>query len=984
MTDQLPSSSSTGQTDTLLESLEIHNGQPMDSASGGGGILPGLGRSASPTTFNSSSFPSPSLTRSKDGSEGRSTDSSQQRGNHSGGESGFPRLLREIVPSCEGLWGFSTSIRPIAFEQILEENSLQDGDPFLDQRVHPARGLCNQNRSLRCLFSCQHSKTSSEVSAIYTPENLLSVQLPCFWAGSSPMALHEVGSGIFNGLEGKGHTTSSISGRLGSTAPEQSSMSESHCSSSFSCSEFRVSDQQGQIRPYSEATVSVLGNGLQHLGLHSGSLNRTYRETHCNTSTTSSHGKGLSATLEFHSRIHGIYGPPTTSGTPSQTSFPEGISNQVVTESSILGLHGEVIPLVQDLDRNLDEPKLYSCPSSHSSTSSNDDSLLRRVNRGVGSPLRGSDSIRSMVCGSEEMAHKSSRVRGSSSGAETISSNSHWPICSCGHGQYHCGLLPEKTRWGTFNKSVQTDRRSSSPLSRKQHHLVSKARSGKIKRSGGCSQPVQPSNTNRMDPVTQSATTSLVSLPPTNAGSVRHSIFQTTSNICEPSSRPESVCNRRTLSELVRADSICIPSNPDPSQGNQKSKVRVTLSATDRPKVASTTMVPRTSGVIIHRSSSTKTPGRRSSSTKIGNPTQKPKHSKTSRVALLQEHLQTLGASDNVVQSVKHSIRKGSSTVYDAHWAKWNVWCSQHSINPLAPSPIQFANFLAFLAYDKNLCTSTIRTVRSAVSSTLKQLGGPDLSEVVLIRDLLRGLALKDHKSPRRTPSWDLFLVLSSLRSAPFEPLRSIDLKFLTWKTAFLITLASGRRSSEVSNLSGLDSEVVWEKDGSVSLHFLPEFLAKNQTPGDPNPVVSIKPLSSILCPDDEDHCLCPVRSLKRYRKFTRTLRSPSQRKLFISMNPSYSKDLSKASVARWLRMVIVRAYSSTPSDSLLSPRAHETRAWSTSLAFKETHKLEDILKAAYWRSRNSFISHYLRDIQARSDDGASRLPCVAAGQVIA
>ena len=52
--------------------------------------------------------------------------------------------------------------------------------------------------------------------------------------------------------------------------------------------------------------------------------------------------------------------------------------------------------------------------------------------------------------------------------------------------------------------------------------------------------------------------------------------------------------------------------------------------------------------------------------------------------------------------------------------------------------------------------------------------------------------------------------------------------------------LASGRHCSEVHALSGLPSDVAFEPDGSVSLRFLPEFLAKNQIPGEPSPVIFI------------------------------------------------------------------------------------------------------------------------------------------------
>ena len=79
-----------------------------------------------------------------------------------------------------------------------------------------------------------------------------------------------------------------------------------------------------------------------------------------------------------------------------------------------------------------------------------------------------------------------------------------------------------------------------------------------------------------------------------------------------------------------------------------------------------------------------------------------------------------------------------------------------------------------------------------------------------------------------------------------FEPLEAASFKDLTLKTCFLIMLASGRRASEVCNLSGLPGDVSHEADGSLSLCFLPEFLAQNKKPEDISPVIKIPPLSSI------------------------------------------------------------------------------------------------------------------------------------------
>ena len=52
------------------------------------------------------------------------------------------------------------------------------------------------------------------------------------------------------------------------------------------------------------------------------------------------------------------------------------------------------------------------------------------------------------------------------------------------------------------------------------------------------------------------------------------------------------------------------------------------------------------------------------------------------------------------------------------------------------------------------------------------------------------------------TPAWCLELVLAALIRAPFEPIETCRLKYVTWKTAFLLAITSGCRASEMHALA--------------------------------------------------------------------------------------------------------------------------------------------------------------------------------------
>ena len=343
-------------------------------------------------------------------------------------------------------------------------------------------------------------------------------------------------------------------------------------------------------------------------------------------------------------------------------------------------------------------------------------------------------------------------------------------------------------------------------------------------------------------------------------------------------------------------------------------------------------------------------------------------------MALVRRNLQSLGASDRVLDLVTAAHRTGTHSVYASHWSSWVKWCEDNNVNPTSPSShMDLARFLAFLQ-EKGKATSTLRVYRSAICTTLRQLGYKDFSveALSLIRDTLKGASNLEARNPRRCPSWDLFLVLDSLKAPPFEPLSKVDLKFLAFKTLFLVALASGRRMSEVNHFSGLSGDIAREPDGSFALKFLPEFLAKNQRPGDPSPSIRIPPL-----PSGPDLKLCPVRSLKKYLQVTKSFRG-KRRKLFIGLNPKFRSDLSVNALSRWLRETISIAYSSGPPPSA---RPHELRAWSSSLAFALNISMTDIMEAAYWRSPSAFINHYLRDVTQCRQDGTYGVSSLAISQ---
>ncbi|KAI2645919.1 tRNA N6-adenosine threonylcarbamoyltransferase [Labeo rohita] len=93
---------------------------------------------------------------------------------------------------------------------------------------------------------------------------------------------------------------------------------------------------------------------------------------------------------------------------------------------------------------------------------------------------------------------------------------------------------------------------------------------------------------------------------------------------------------------------------------------------------------------------------------------------------------------------------------------------------------------LSFLqqGLEQSLCPSTLKVYMAAIA----------VHHDPIEEKFLRGARRLNPPRLLSVPSWDLSLVLKALRQALFEPLQSVELKFLLMKTLLLLALASIKR----------------------------------------------------------------------------------------------------------------------------------------------------------------------------------------------
>ena len=143
-----------------------------------------------------------------------------------------------------------------------------------------------------------------------------------------------------------------------------------------------------------------------------------------------------------------------------------------------------------------------------------------------------------------------------------------------------------------------------------------------------------------------------------------------------------------------------------------------------------------------------------------------------------------------------------------------------------------------------------------------------------------------------------------------------------------------------------------------------------------------IESLYDHVGPDRLERSLCPVRALRWYLDLTKSTKST---RLFVPLPRSKKSDISRQTISFWLVSTIRAAYRLSNEDecTLRSVTAHEVRALSASWALFSGIPLPEVMDAAYWRSSDTFVNFYMRDMVAQQECMRSLGPVIAAQRVV-
>ncbi|KHJ98939.1 site-specific recombinase, phage integrase family [Oesophagostomum dentatum] len=294
------------------------------------------------------------------------------------------------------------------------------------------------------------------------------------------------------------------------------------------------------------------------------------------------------------------------------------------------------------------------------------------------------------------------------------------------------------------------------------------------------------------------------------------------------------------------------------------------------------------------------------------------------------------GFSTTAVSIIMASWSKNTAEQYNSCLKNWIKFAEDTNCG-LTPTPTSLCNFLAYIN-EKGRSFSTIASHKAAITTFFDNLCGSQLSADPTLKRFMKGLFRKNPSKARYSSTWDVGTVLSYLEE--LGPNQCLGIRMLTLKLAFLLSICSPRRVSEIASLSLASVQKQPEK-----WTFFLDYRNKNRTNGPPH--------SAVYETFYENSLLCPVKCLVDYLNKTKEKRGNEQRLLlsYVTFKP-----VSPSTVARWVKEVLSMA------GIPMKFTAHSTRSASTSKALKSGASLKIIMKAACWSEKSqTFQQFYCR-----------------------
>ncbi len=830
---------------------------------------------------------------------------------------------------------------------------VQDVDAQAYDQMHTAPGLVCSDRPEGCLLSCFDPSPTQTVPTVCVRRSGMAVQGPPLRALPLSPCLHEGRRGRPCPVTGSGRQDPQLSRRLAHSGPvPRTVVHRDLVLRHLSQLGLRVNWEK-QALPCAENLFSWCGvrlgeyDGAPHGGARpvGAELPEFLRRQDCGSTETVSEAPGA---YGIRSRGHAarIASYETTSALATLPSPEVGMAPRCTSGEH----HTGVSPLLQPLDGPCLSTGRGALRTSVSACCCHN----RCLQHGLGCYMQRAGSLGALDGASAALAHQLPRAAGSASSLAAVSATAVRQACVGPYGQ-HCGCVVS-TGWGVYDRAAchSSPAISSSGVTRGSNRCaLSTFRGSSIVR------PTR-SHDSSLSPENGDSTPRRSGWSGVDSGKLRWTCLLPASPPTASGILPDRGHPRlgRTGTQLASGSmQVCIsPSEPARTDTVQSQGGRgagpAGCAVLAHPDLVSRTHSPRDSPSLAH--SSEEGPpfsGARHHLAPASRPVEPPCVAPGRDAADLSDLPQA------VVETITQARAPSTRQAYALKWSLFANWCSSRREDPRRCT---IGVVLSFLQerLERRLSPSTLKVYVAAIAAHHDAVDGRSLGKHDLIVRFLRGARRLNPSRPPLMPSWDLSIVLAGLQRGPCEPLDSVELRYLSVKTALLTALTSIKRVGDLQAFSVSEECLVFGPDYShVVLRPRPGYVPKVPTTPFRDQVVNLQALPSEEA-DPALALLCPVRALRIYVERTRSFRSSEQ--LFVCYGGQQKgKAVSKQRLAHWIVDAIALAYQSQGEPCPMGVRAHSTRSVASSYALAHGASLADICRAAGWATPNTFARFY-------------------------
>ena len=564
-----------------------------------------------------------------------------------------------------------------------------------------------------------------------------------------------------------------------------------------------------------------------------------------------------------------------------------------------------------------------------------------------------SSGSRSVVLRRKELAHKLSRAGGCHSVSETLSTQTERSVCVDTVRQHHSGAIHQQTRGNQVLNSLSESTGTLADI----YPKPNRSQKCSYCRLGKCSCGSVIKNTDKRDRMVSEPVDTSSNLSDMGVSVDRSICISTqsqTSCVLFMDSPSSSICDRCSLNFVGEHVCVCLPTSMPHTKSTGTCADIPVSSDSDCTTVATTPMVSSVTTTTHSKSNSNSKRSKSSKTTKNKDLPSKPRTSQSSCMAHIKHSFRSKGFSKRTEKLLMASWRSGTRKDYKVKFKQYNSWCTERNVNPYSATLVQIADFLTHL-FHKGLQYRTIAGYRSMLSTVVNPVDNKAVGQHPYIIRLIKGVFNSRPPVKKLVPEWDLSLVLEAIQKAPFEPMKTVHLKYATWKTVLLLAITSFRRCSDLHSLKIGEGSVNVTSQG---ITFIRHGLSKTDRQNHISPTVFIPAFI-------DNRKLDPRRTLKIYLERTHNLRTDDEElsSLFISYVKPH-KPVSTQTLSKWIVLAIKSAYQEMGKDLDGKIRAHSTRSISTSWALFNGAAMKSILEAADWSRQSTFTRFYLKNVQ--------------------